>query len=120
MDPFQTGFVKELVTQINILKLLEKIKSYKKINGNKIPTKKMSILFIDFRSAFNTLNRNKLYEILRAKKILDNLEVEFLEKMHQKLYFETKKGKIHFQNGVHQGSAISPALFDIFAEDFIE
>lgn len=46
------------------------------------------MLFIDFSSAYNTVNRNILYKIIKNKKILENSELEFLKMMHQKLFFK--------------------------------
>jgi hypothetical protein len=39
--------------------------------------------------------------------------------MHKKLHFKAGGEKYYFQNGVHQGSPLSPGLFDIYLEDFI-
>ncbi len=38
----------------------------------------MSVLYIDLKSAYNTIQRKKLFEIVRNKKILNELETEFL------------------------------------------
>lgn len=40
--------------------------------------------------------------------------------MHKKVHFETKNKKYYFKNGLHQGSPISPALFNIYLEDYLK
>ena len=55
------------------------------------------------------------------KKILDRTEINFIRQWHAKLYFKKSDGqKIFLPNGVHQGSPISPLLFDIYLEDFMQ
>ena len=48
----------------------------------------MVAIFIDFKSAYNTILRKKLYEILEGKLILEREEVKFLEILHGKLTFK--------------------------------
>lgn len=47
------------------------------MNSFKKSDKKVAI-FIDFKSAFNTILRNKIYYYLREKRILDEDEILFL------------------------------------------
>ena len=62
----------------------------------------MILLFIDFRSAYNTINRLRLYEILRRNNILENREIKFLKMMQNNLFFRSINGeKIFMNNGVH-------------------
>lgn len=42
-----------------------------------------------------------------------------MRRMHQKVHFETENKKYYFKNGLHQGSPISPALFNIYMEDYL-
>lgn len=57
MDPNQIGFVPGCSTQMNIKMLIEVIKKSKK-------SQKKCLIFIDFKSAYNTVNRKKLYKIM--------------------------------------------------------
>ena len=79
----------------------------------------MVAIFIDFKSAYNTIMRKKLYEIFEGKLILEREEVKFIEILHYKLHFKVQKEKYYYDSGIHQGSTLSPALFNVYAEEFI-
>ena len=79
----------------------------------------MDAIFIDFKSAYNTILRDMLYEILEGKLIFESEEVKFIEIVHGKLQFKVQNEKYYFYNGVHQGSTLSPALFNEYAQKFI-
>ena len=55
-------------TGVNIYLLIQKIREDKKNNGN-------CTIFIDFKSAYNTVIREQIYERLIEKKILQKDEV---------------------------------------------
>ena len=63
-------------TSANIHLLINKIKDSKKSNG-------MCTIFIDFKSAYNTVLR-ELYEALENKNILTKNEVQFLSAFFSK------------------------------------
>ena len=94
MDKNQTGFVPGCGTHLNIKLLTKKIRSYYKREN-------MTIIFIDLKSAYNTVNRKKLYEIMKKKEILLDTEVDFLEKIHDSIFFKVNGKKYYFNNGVH-------------------
>jgi len=79
----------------------------------------MVAIFIDIKFAYNTILRKKLIEILEGKLILEREEVKFLEILHGKLHFKVQSEKYYYDNGVHQGSTLTPALFKVYAEEFI-
>jgi len=94
MDKRQNGFVRGIWTSPSI-KLL---------------------IFIDFKSAYNSVFRERLYEALEHENILNKNEVQFLRALHANLHFKVQEKTFHFENGVHQGSPLSPGLFDIYLE----
>lgn len=68
MDKGQTGFVPKLGCHVNIIELLRKIEKVKKRRGrlyrgiNRQPKfKKSSMIFIDYSSAYNTVDRELIY-----------------------------------------------------------
>lgn len=64
MDRNQIGFVKNCSCQMNILELILELKKFKSKD-------KMVCVFIDFKSAYNTVIKQKLFDILRNKQIYD-------------------------------------------------
>lgn len=47
----------------------------------------MACVFIDFKSAYNTISKNKLYQILNNKAILNEDEIKFLKVLYGNTYF---------------------------------
>jgi hypothetical protein len=80
-------------TSVNIVKLLERMKELKK-------GKKHCLLFVDYKSAYNTIDREKLYEILRTRNIMKEEEKQFIKAMHSQVHYSLQ-GETHwFKNGV--------------------
>lgn len=61
----------------------------------------------------------KLYEILKERNILTENETDFLQTIHNQVHFSHDGKKYYIKDGVHQGSPISPALFNIYIEEVI-
>jgi hypothetical protein len=65
---------------MNIRLLIQEIKKYKKAD-------QMSVFYIDLKSAYNTVDRVKLFNIIRRKQILDMDECDFIENLYNSLYY---------------------------------
>ena len=82
--------------------------------------KNICFYFIDYAKAFDCVDHNKLWKILREMGIPDHL-THLLRNLYigQKATFRTGHGTIDwFQigKGVHQDCILSPCLFNLYAE----
>ena len=82
--------------------------------------KNMSFCFIDYAKAFDCVDHNKLWKLLKEMGIPDHLTC-LLRNLYagQEATVRTGHGKTDwFQigKGVHQGSILSPCLFNLYAE----
>ena len=89
------------------------MQTYRKTQGK-------CFLFIDFKSAYNTVDRDILQEIMSAKNILTANELQFLRYLHDKIYFVGNGERHYFKNGVGQGLTTLPGLFDIYMEEIMK
>jgi len=76
LDRSQTGFMKKMGIQVNLVRALERITL--RANQKKI----VYGLFIDFSNAYNSIPHELLFAKLRAKKILKPEEINFLEQLY--------------------------------------
>ena len=83
-------------------------------------SRKTSICFIDYAKAFDCVDHNKLWEILKEMGIPDHL-ISLLRNLYagQKATVRTEHGTtdwFQIRKGVRQGCILSCCLFDFYAE----
>ena len=76
--------------------------------------------FIDYAKAFDCMDHNKLWKILKEMGILDHLTC-LLRNLYagQEATFRTGPGTtdwFQIKKGVHQSSILSPCLFNLYTE----
>ena len=110
----QAGFRKGRGTRdqiANIRWIMEKAREFQK---------NISFCFIDYAKAFDSLDHNKLWEILREMRIVDHLTC-LLRNLYagQEATVRIRRGIMDwFQigKGIHQGCISSPCLFNLYGK----
>ena len=112
MEKSQVGFVPGFGTMTNIRRMVQSIR------GLKAKDRK-SLLFIDFSSADNTVNREDLYAALKRKNVFSHNELELIKALHSLVHFKSLGKIIYYPNGHPQGSVLSPSPFDVYIEELL-
>lgn len=100
-------------TAANLTLLLKELKGCRRREGR-------CCVLVDFKSAYNTVSRERLYSASVPRGIFAPEEVQFLRCLHSDLYFVDGRGeRVYLHHGVHQGSPMSPALLNIYKEVFL-
>lgn len=61
----------------------------------------MVVLFVDLKSAYNTIDREILFKIIKERNILTHNESDFLEQFYNNIFFKSESGEKHYlKNGV--------------------
>ncbi len=107
----QIGFVDGMDIIINIWRALDRIQE---IRAQK---KICYCLFLDFQSAYNTIPHTLLFE--KLQKVLNENEIQLIRKIYSRTKITLGNRLMQPNVGVAQGSVISPALFNIFAESLL-
>ena len=53
----------------------------------------MAALFVDLKSAYNTVNRKTLFSFIRKEEILNQSESVFLENLYDSIYLKTEDNR---------------------------
>ena len=112
----QIGFIKGCGTELNLLRLKQRINDVKK-ERNKF---NKYLVFIDLKNAYDKVIHKKLFEKLDKygidTKIIGTTKLLY---SYAKLKISNDSDIINVNNGVLQGSLISPLLFDLYINDLI-
>jgi hypothetical protein len=79
------------------------------------------ILFIDLKNAYDKVIHTKLFKKMRSMNISDDI-ISTIEKLysHASVRTDNRNNKINVNNGVLEGSLISPMLFNLFTYHLVE
>ncbi len=95
-------------TSVNLGRLTER---YKKLMEKKT---RGFALFVDFKSAYNTVLHSKLFK--RLKKVLSPQEIDLIRTLYSRQTISIGDHEFTPNCGVAPGSLISPGLFNIYVE----
>ena len=119
ISPNQIGFMKGMGTPDHVF-LLQTIVE-KVVKKNK---KKLFVVFIDFKKAYDTVNRTRLFDKLKRCGI-NGTFLRNIEAMYRRTEYciKLKKGyspPIRSNLGLKQGCPLSPMLFNLYIDDIKE
>jgi hypothetical protein len=116
----QIGYKKKSRTIDHILTLKNIIDKY--IFNNSC--KKLFACFVDFKSAFDTVNRSAmLYKLLKFE--IGGTYLSIIQSMYEEVIYQVKMGgslteNVYSNVGVKQGCVLSPTLFNLYLSDLPE
>jgi len=120
---FQIGFVRGMSTQVNITRLMNQINQFMNLKTNQrwknvYRNNLTFVIFIDYRGAYNLINRSKLFSKLNEEFPAWKKEFNFMNWLYSKQQAGLGSRSFKPRCGVPQGGINSPILFD-FALYFI-
>jgi len=77
-------------------------------------------VFIDLKSAYNTVNRTKLEAILRGRQIFDPDMLNLLFAVYERIEIVHGSHSFRPQDGLIQGSILAPQFFDIYLDEWVK
>ena len=112
----QIGFMKENQASDHMFVLKTLIDKTVKCNQNRIYT-----AFVDFKKAYDTINRKKLFSKLKQAEVGDTF-LNNLKAMYKSVKYCVKVANgytdpISSDRGLKQGCVLSPILFNLFIDD---
>ena len=110
---YQTGFKEGTSTASNAARLLQLV------HPGKSKWRKKYAALIDLQKAYDTVNREKLWNILfgRCRTDEDRVLVRLLMKIYGKSVICIGGQKFQADRGVVQGAVMSPMLFNVYLEE---
>lgn len=112
----QTGFRKKLGTIGNIYTLNYTIYKY-----TSVEKKKLIALFVDLKATFDSVDREKLWEVMEKKGISERMKRK-IKRIYRETRSRVKVGNeleecFWTARGIKQGCLLSPYLFNIYLSD---
>ena len=119
ISPNQIGFMKKMGTSDHVFLLQTIVEKVVKKEKNKL-----YVVFIDFKKAYDTVNRNRLFNKLK-KLGINGTFMQNIEAMYKRTEYCIKlKGghspPIVSNLGLKQGCPLSPMLFNLYIDDIKE
>ena len=121
LNKAQLGFREKLSTELNILRLRDR--AHKALYENydrKKKLKKIYILFIDKKQAFDRVNQKILVEKLKKKGVTEKTINTLIILLNSGLISVDLLKRINVNGGVGQGKICSPLEFDIYIDDLLD
>ena len=112
----QIGFIKGCGTELNLLRLRQRVHDIKKVKTKYTKY----LLFIDLKNAYDKVVHKRLFLKLSQMGINEEL-IGSIKLLYSKAKLKISYNSecINVNNGVLQGSLISPMLFDLYINDLI-
>ena len=117
IDESQSGFITGKGTREGIFNLRTIIEQYMNTN------KDLYLCFIDYEKAFDRVNHERMIQCLQQLDI-DGKDLKLIRNLYwnQKAFIRTENGlspEIQIKRGVRQGCVLSPSLFNLYTENYL-
>jgi hypothetical protein len=120
LNTSQIGFKERMSTEVNIIRLRQLIHNLKFDNYNrKIKLNKRYLLFVDLKTAFDSVDLSILINKLKLKGIPIPVINTLIKLMNSSKISSDMENIININSGVAQGKLCSPNLFNIYIDDLL-
>lgn len=92
----------------------------KELRTNSSSRKRGSILFIDIKGAYDSVNRSLLFHLLEANNILSKNSIDLLKWLYKNITVRLGNYSTSTSKGVPQGMRTSPLLFNFYIDGILD